>query len=78
MYLSVPVLALERINAGVAFPFTRSWRNVVLGIATCRENLSDFKVPRAVYFVEEFPTAELGKISKKDRREIADAHPPVD
>lgn len=47
-------------------------------LAACRENLSAFKVPRAVYFVEEFPTAELGKISKKDLREIADSHPPVD
>jgi crotonobetaine/carnitine-CoA ligase len=26
-----------------------------------------------VYFVEEFPTAELGKISKKDLRELADS-----
>ena len=36
--------------------------------------LADFKVPRAVYFLEEFPTAELGKISKKDLRELADSY----
>lgn len=47
-------------------------------LETCRTNLADFKVPRAVYFVDEFPTAELGKISKKDLRERADAMPPVD
>src|SRR5690606_16659100 len=41
-------------------------------LETCRTNLADFKVPRAVYFVDEFPTAELGKISKKDLRELAD------
>ena len=42
-------------------------------IAACRSVLADFKVPRAVYFVEEFPLAELGKISKKDLRELADS-----
>lgn len=47
-------------------------------ISVCRENLADFKVPRAVYFVDEFPTAELGKVSKKDLRELADSHPAVD
>ena len=46
-------------------------------IAHCKENLADFKVPRAVYFVDEFPTAELGKVSKKDLRELADTHPAV-
>ena len=46
-------------------------------IAACKENLADFKVPRAVYFVDEFPTAELGKISKKDLRELADSYPAV-
>jgi crotonobetaine/carnitine-CoA ligase len=43
----------------------------------CKSNLADFKVPRAVYFVEEFPTAELGKISKKDLRGMADSYPAV-
>ncbi len=38
------------------------------------ERLADFKVPRAVYFLEEFPTAELGKISKKDLRELANSY----
>ena len=42
-------------------------------IAACRSVLADFKVPRGVYFVEEFPLAELGKISKKDLRELADS-----
>ena len=46
-------------------------------IEACKLDLADFKVPRAVYFVEEFPTAELGKISKKDLRDIADSHPAV-
>ena len=42
-------------------------------IAAGRNVLADFKGPRAVYFVDEFPTAELGKISKKDLREPADS-----
>ena len=46
-------------------------------IDACTANLADFKVPRAVYFVDEFPTAELGKISKKDLREMADSFPAV-
>lgn len=46
-------------------------------IDACKDSLSDFKVPRAVYFVDEFPTAELGKISKKELRELADSFPAV-
>jgi carnitine-CoA ligase len=46
-------------------------------IDACKANLADFKVPRAVYFLEEFPTAELGKVAKKDLRELADSFPAV-
>jgi crotonobetaine/carnitine-CoA ligase len=46
-------------------------------IATCRESLADFKVPRAVYVVDEFPLGTLDKLLKNKLREIADAHPPV-
>jgi crotonobetaine/carnitine-CoA ligase len=46
-------------------------------IDACKGLLADFKVPRAVYFVEEFPTAELGKVSKKELRELADTYPAV-
>ena len=37
-----------------------------------------FKVPRAVYFVDEFPTGTLDKILKNKLREMADEHPAVD
>ena len=47
-------------------------------IDTCRENLAGFKVPRAVYFVDEFPTGTLEKILKNKLREMADERPPVD
>ena len=53
----------------------RRWPPAI--IEACRASLADFKVPRAVYFVEEFPTAELGKISKKDLRDLADTYDPV-
>ena len=41
----------------------------------CAENLSDFKVPRAVYFVDDYPRATLEKVAKNKLREIADAQP---
>ena len=41
-------------------------------------NLASFKVPRAVYFVEEFPTGTLDKILKNKLREMADDQPAVD
>jgi len=55
-------------------------RDVVAGeiIQTCTDNLASFKVPRAVYFVEEFPTGTLDKILKNKLRDMADEQPPVD
>ena len=47
-------------------------------ITTCTDNLASFKVPRAIYFVEEFPTGTLDKILKNKLREMADEHPAVD
>ncbi|MBW2360795.1 MAG: AMP-binding protein [Deltaproteobacteria bacterium] len=43
-------------------------------IAHCQQQLADFKVPRAVYFVDEFPRATLDKVAKNKLREIADAN----
>jgi crotonobetaine/carnitine-CoA ligase len=47
-------------------------------IETCRQNLASFKVPRAVYYVDEFPTGTLDKILKNKLREMADAQPPAE
>ena len=41
----------------------------------CKAKLADFKVPRAVYFRDEFPTATLEKVAKNRLREIADEMP---
>jgi crotonobetaine/carnitine-CoA ligase len=46
-------------------------------IATCAERLASFKVPRAVYIVDDFPTGMLDKLLKNKLRELADARPPV-
>src|SRR5471030_728899 len=41
-------------------------------IEACRSQLADFKVPRAVYVVDEFPLGTLDKILKNKLREMAD------
>jgi carnitine-CoA ligase len=46
-------------------------------IDACAERLADFKVPRAVYVVDAFPTGTLDKILKNRLREMADEQPPV-
>lgn len=46
-------------------------------IEACSEQLSAFKVPRAVYVVEEFPLGTLDKLLKNKLRELADSHPVV-
>jgi len=44
-------------------------------ISRCKENLSDFKVPRAAYFVDDYPRATLEKVAKNKLRELADSFP---
>jgi carnitine-CoA ligase len=47
-------------------------------VATCRQHLATFKVPRAVYFVDAFPTGTLDKVLKNRLRELADEQPAVE
>jgi crotonobetaine/carnitine-CoA ligase len=46
-------------------------------LEVCASRLASFKVPRAVYVVEEFPLGTLDKILKNRLREMADEQPPV-
>ena len=58
-----------------ARPTSRRSRTQI--IEACRAQLADFKVPRAVYVVDEFPLGTLDKILKNKLREMADERPPV-
>lgn len=44
-------------------------------IELAKQNLSNFKVPRAVYVVDDFPRATLDKVAKNKLREQAEALP---
>ena len=46
-------------------------------IEACSGRFASFKVPRAVYYVDEFPTGNFDKLLKNRLREIADAEPAV-
>jgi crotonobetaine/carnitine-CoA ligase len=46
-------------------------------IGACRQQLADFKVPRAVYPVDAFPLGTLDKVLKNKLRKMADERPPV-
>ena len=47
-------------------------------IAHCAGQLAGFKVPRAVYVVDEFPTGTLDKLLKNKLRDLADEQPAID
>ena len=43
-------------------------------IARCKTQLAEFKCPKAVYLVDEFPRATLDKVAKNKLRELADSY----
>jgi len=46
-------------------------------IEACAGRLAEFKVPRAVYVVEEFPLGTLDKLLKNKLRDLADQQPAL-
>jgi len=46
-------------------------------MAACRQKLSDFKMPREIIVLDEFPRSGLGKISKQKLREFLHAKQPI-
>ena len=47
-------------------------------VAACSARLASFKVPRAVYLVDEFPLGNFDKLLKNKLRDVADAQPAVE
>jgi len=47
-------------------------------IETCSSKLASFKVPRAVYAIDEFPLGTLDKLLKNKLRDLADEQPAID
>ncbi|MET0825762.1 MAG: hypothetical protein ABWZ89_04530, partial [Acidimicrobiales bacterium] len=47
-------------------------------IEHCAGQLAAFKVPRAVYVVDEFPLGTLDKLLKNKLRDLADEQPAID
>ena len=50
-------------------PGTNIEADAVIGL--CRGKMASFKIPRHVFFVDEFPMTASGKIRKVDLREEA-------
>jgi len=62
----------ERLGeVGCAFIISREEVSEEDLIRWCRETMANFKVPRYVEFVDEFPLTGSNKISKLDLRQIA-------
>ena len=57
-------LYVQRVPGDGASPAEREQEIV----SFCRENLSPYKVPREVFFVDAIPLTSVGKIDKKALR----------
>jgi crotonobetaine/carnitine-CoA ligase len=44
----------------------------------CKDNLANFKAPRAVYLVDALPRGTMDKVAKNKLRELADSMPSID
>ena len=62
----VPAAFVTLSEAGKAFTEEELSNRIV---AHCRERLADFKVPRSVHIVDDFPRSTLDRIAKNKLRE---------
>jgi crotonobetaine/carnitine-CoA ligase len=67
------VVPVAFVIKGATAPDDAELESTIINL--CAKNLSDFKVPRAVYFVDDYPRATLDKIAKNQLRDMADAMP---
>ena len=40
-------------------------------VAYCRQNLTPYKVPRQIYFIDALPKSNVGKILRRELRKMA-------
>ncbi|MBW2366594.1 MAG: AMP-binding protein [Deltaproteobacteria bacterium] len=60
---------LDEVPVAFVIPLPHAPENIEeIILSACRKDLADFKVPTAVYIVDEFPRSTLEKISKVDLR----------
>jgi acyl-CoA synthetase (AMP-forming)/AMP-acid ligase II len=66
-------------EVGMAFVVTRSG-DAAAGaeiLAWCRDQMANYKVPRAIEIVDELPVNATGKVEKNELRARAARRPPV-
>lgn len=67
MYGDVPVAFVTLSETGKSLTEEELSEQV---IAYCRERLADFKVPRSVHIIDDFPRSTLDRIAKKKLRDL--------
>jgi crotonobetaine/carnitine-CoA ligase len=64
---------LDEVPVAFVVPLRRGESLAAEVRAVCAERLADFKVPRAVYDVRDFPRSTLNKVNKAELRKVAQA-----
>jgi carnitine-CoA ligase len=67
---------LDEVPVAFVVPWQRGESLVADIEAACAQRLADFKVPRAIYDMRDFPRSTLNKVNKAELRKVA--HPEAD